>query len=79
MRKVFAMVGLAMLLALSTVSAQQKTDFGRMFPDLPAFQPADQLLVALALAMLDLNAAVNDNPLELHRALRTSASSSTMI
>jgi hypothetical protein len=60
--KVFAMVGLAMLLALTTVSAKQSTDFGRMFPDLPAFQPDDQLLVDLALAMKDPNAAINDNP-----------------
>jgi hypothetical protein len=62
MRKVFAMVGLAMLLALTTVSAKQSTDFGRMFPDLPAFQPDNQLLVDLALAMKDPNADVNDNP-----------------
>jgi hypothetical protein len=64
MSKVFAMVGLAMLLALSTVSAKQKTDFGRMFPDLPAFQPADQLLVALAEAMKESSppAPINDNP-----------------
>jgi hypothetical protein len=56
------MIGLAMLLALSTVAAKQSTDFGRMFPDLPAFQPADQLLVALALAMKDPNLPVDDNP-----------------
>ena len=51
-----------MCLALGTVSAKQSTDFGRMFPDLPLFQPADQLLVDLALAMQDPNAPVNDNP-----------------
>jgi hypothetical protein len=33
-----------------------------MFPDLPAFQPPDQLLVDLALAMKDPNLPENDNP-----------------
>lgn len=62
MRRVVALVGLAMLVALATVGAKQNTDFGRMFPDAPAFQPADQLLVDLALAMKDPNSPANDNP-----------------
>lgn len=41
---------------------KQGPDFGRMFPALPAFQPADQLLIDLALAMKDPNAPENDNP-----------------
>src|SRR5262245_43727721 len=84
MSKVFAMLGLAMLLGLTKVTAfahakrtdnpngpnqpngqngQNSTDFGRMFPDLPAFHLEDeQPLKDLALAMKDPNAAVNDNP-----------------
>jgi hypothetical protein len=42
---------------------QQQADFGRMFPTLPAFQPAEALLKSLALAMQDPNAAADDNPL----------------
>ncbi|MDB6152304.1 MAG: myeloperoxidase, thyroid peroxidase, cyclooxygenase catalytic domain [Chthoniobacteraceae bacterium] len=37
-------------------------DFGRLFPSLPAFQPADDVLVRLAASMRDPNLPVNDNP-----------------
>lgn len=62
MRRVVPVVGLAILLALAPVRAGHNTDFGRMFPDAPAFQPADQLLVDLALAMKDPNSPANDSP-----------------
>ena len=62
MRRVVTTVVVAMILALATIGAEQSTDFGRMFPDLPAFQPSDQLLVDLALAMKDPNVPVNDSP-----------------
>ena len=62
MRRVVATVVMAMIVTLATVGAKQTTDFGRMFPDLPLFQPADQLLVDLALAMKDPNLPVNDSP-----------------
>jgi hypothetical protein len=51
-----------LLLGFTNVFAASQQDFGRMFPDLPAFQPADQLLVDLALAMQDPNAPADDNP-----------------
>lgn len=38
------------------------SDFGRMFPDLPAYQPPDEALVALAASMQDPNLPENDNP-----------------
>jgi hypothetical protein len=62
MRERFVMAGLAVVLTMVTLGAAQTTDFGRMFPNLPAFQPANQLLVDLALAMKDPNLPVNDNP-----------------
>ncbi|MES2568522.1 MAG: hypothetical protein V4710_00535, partial [Verrucomicrobiota bacterium] len=37
-------------------------DFGRLFPSLPAFQPADDGLVRLAASMRDPNLLVNDIP-----------------
>ena len=80
MRKMFAMTGLAMVVALATVFTQpHDTDFGRMFPALPAFQPDDQLLVNLALAMQDPNAASEDNPNLTPSGLHISVSSSTTI
>jgi Animal haem peroxidase len=57
-----ALIALALVLSLGTVTAKQSTDFGRMFPGLAAFAPPDPLLVNLALAMKDPNLAVNDNP-----------------
>lgn len=62
MKRQLAIGGVVCVLTLVTVGAKHSTDFGRMFPDVAAFQPADQLLVDLALAIKDPNAAVNDNP-----------------
>ncbi|HVZ22645.1 MAG TPA: heme peroxidase family protein [Vicinamibacterales bacterium] len=61
-RRMLFVSAAAVLLSLAPVAAKQNTDFGRMFPDLPPFQPDDQLLVGLAAAMQDANLAVNDNP-----------------
>ena len=41
---------------------QQQADFGRMFPNLPSFQPAEALLKSLALAMQDPNLDADNNP-----------------
>lgn len=62
-------IAVALMLMVSSVAAQQPSarppavnDFGRMFPELPPYQPADDLLVALALAMQDPNLDSGDNP-----------------
>ena len=60
MRSLAVLVSLVLFWATGPVA--QSADFGRMFPDLPAFQPADTLLVALAAAMRDPNAPADDNP-----------------
>ena len=56
------------LFLFSPALAQPTTDFGRMFPKLPAFQPAEDLLTALAAKLQDPNRTApagipnDDNP-----------------
>jgi hypothetical protein len=58
------LLALMVMISLSPLANAGATssDFGRMFPYLPAFQPADSLLIELAASMRDPNLPANDNP-----------------
>lgn len=57
------MFGLIMSVSVFAItSVPRENYFGRMFSDLPAFEPSEDLLVSLAASMQDPNLDVGDNP-----------------